>query len=702
MKRTHDTSCVVLAATLLAASGAWARYKPANFDALPELPVTGGSVHYVVLTNSDYKVTGTGMHVLSESGTGTPIGALRFASDLKKVTLWMEAGSSISAEGRSPGENEYVGGGAGIHLPNDKTLVLRCVDANGTARVYAIGGNGLKSLAGEAGARGYSSSYGSGGYGGAGASAGGAGIGGYGGARGGGGDFGVGGDSPSAGKDGGKGGKGGDGSGTIWCYDGVELHATPGVNGVVGYGTAAAGGANTSGQWGGGGGGAGGGGASGLTPSIGGGASGGGGGGGGGGAWGHGGSGGGGGAEGGLGGMGGTGGSIGGYSNGKNGKNASGKSGGAGGEEEGSTVPGAAGGRGGDMSDGGEGGVVWCADFASVTNGIGNATPTGYGAGESSSVANARIDLDLCGKTADNAPDACALAATNAVRTLFDSPVGVPSAEGWEFMGYYTLDTGGEKVIDTNGTVNTKIDIAGATKLYAQWKLIAAVPAGAELTANGATLTLAVTNTPARQDTYGFWYYSHDNVNWTAFTPEGYSQQNFQSCTTQIVSVATLADGSQSGEYYFRCDLVTTRWGNGTTLTNASNIASSIYVRRDTPVYDADTKTLWANGSALKIMRDSRDASRVVVYWDRAWDGKYEGAFSRGLTLSAVDTWVNGGFKDGSQVGGGVKIDFVSGEVYGLDAGDNIAPAIRDREHVMCITHEPDSVVGKGGMKNWP
>jgi len=686
-----------MATTLaLTTLGAWARYKPANFNDLPELPteLVNGCV---TLDRAEYKVTG-GDHKIQEqlvSGQ-TPKGALRISA--ATVTLWMEGGSSVTALGLN--STGSTGGGAGIYLPSDKTLIFRCVD-DGQATVTATGGNGYNATGGEKGANGHYDDYGSGGCGGTGGSAGGAGIGGYGGTGGSGSGGAIGTTSPKDADNGNAGGAGSDGGGTLWCYDGVKMVVTPGANGST-LSTCASGGSGGSGA-GGGGGGGGNGGAAGLSPAFGGGGSGGGGGGGGGGGWMGGAGGGGGGGGGGLGGKGGKGCSI--YSDGSDGANSSGASGGAGGEGQASTCNGSKGGTGGSVPNGGAGGKVWCYN-ADDLKGTRNLTVSGTGCGTASGVATGRIALEYRypGEYVQGSPDVCVLAAitidANSTNCLLNpSPVAVPKCAGWTFLGYFNKPEGGTQVIPADGIV-PQLTAVNATVLYAQWKLAEVIAPAATAEQTGAhSAKVTVTSAPAEQVTVGFWLYTpQGQENWQL-----YSQDITQLTEGQVVTLQadSLPNQTPSGDFSFRYALISVNPSNGLSKTNYTEEAVTFsYIRRDAPVYDAATKTLWANGSKLKICRDKRHASRVVVFYDRQWDGVYEGVLSRATDLSGEGFWVNGGYPDNAEQSGGVEIRFESGTIYGLDAGTNIAESVKTAGNVK-LFKGADAVVDGSRLLNW-
>jgi len=314
-------------------------------------------------------------------------------------------------------------------------------------------------------------------------------------------------------------------------------------------------------------------------------------------------------------------------------------------------------------------------------------------------VAAVQLDVNQPGSVAPtNYPDALTLAKSDG--TLCPLPVLPPKIEGWTFRGYFTAKENGTKVIDEDG--RPVASIGGAKELYAQWDVIPALPAYpvAMVYTNTQTqvhvLAATVTNALEHQTTVGTWYFhkSHEDE-WQDYLQNRLIQ--LSPGVTNAVSDTGIGD-NPSGEYIFKFQVVTQRDGNGLMQTNDSNEVRLMYIRRIPPVYDAAAKTLWANGSALLLRRDlPRNASRVVCYYDQEWDGVYEASLPRGTDLSAEGFWVNGGFQDGDQIGGGVSIAFESGEIYGLDAGSNIAEDVQVRQ----LTLGGDAVIGAGGTNGF-
>jgi len=685
---------------------AWARYKPANWSSIPHFPEAAddGSV---TLTEPEYKVSnepdrGPSVTITEKTASGT--GALRINNSSGQVVVWMDEETSIEAKGADANGS---GGGAGIYLPEGQTLIFRYVgtseDEKKFPKVIAQGGDGLAGVNGWQGSNSTADSYAAGGGGGTGAAAGGSGIGGGGGRCGYGGSRSDGAYQPSNAEAGSNGGAG-KSAGTLWVFDGIKVTATSGAPGAAG---ASGGSAGSPKNFFGGGGGGGSGGSSGTSVSIGGGAGGGGGGGGGGGASNSGGNGGGGGGYGGRGGYGAKGGKLG--DSGVNGQDSSSVNGGAGAtpDQGGAGYDAGWGGRGGNAGNGGRGGTVWCADTSNLELPDMGCVNSCDGKPATLRATPVVLDVNAASMTGGaheeplTSPDPLTIASeTNGYYTLSSLPIAPPVSEGWKFLGYYTAANGGTQVVDSVGSVIENVLFPSQACVYAHWEIVAVKNAGASATSNQETMTVtaSVTNAPANQVTYGTWYYKHSlSDEWLLYTGEDDAYGKPLTTGTAVsVSGLKIADQSPSGQYDFKYQLVTTRNGNGLTVTNDSNVTSLIYTRRDEPVYDAQTRTLWANGSALFLKRDSRLPQRVVCYYDREWDGTYDGTLKRGIALSVTNCWVNGGFRDGAQVGGGVRITVGDNcTIYGIDAGSNVVETV---EKTLILGEN----VHIGETKNWP
>lgn len=138
---------LLLSALLVgAALGAWARYKPANLDSLPDLPAMSNGC--VTLTAPDYQFSGL-REIKEDVQSGMRYGALRINGTNKTVTIWIKTPESRLVLTGADGDPTY-GGGAGLYLPSDQTLILRYVgDPSGTPTITATGGAGKNAGCGQ-------------------------------------------------------------------------------------------------------------------------------------------------------------------------------------------------------------------------------------------------------------------------------------------------------------------------------------------------------------------------------------------------------------------------------------------------------------------------------------------------------------------------------------------------------------------------
>jgi len=252
-------------------------------------------------------------------------------------------------------------------------------------------------------------------------------------------------------------------------------------------------------------------------------------------------------------------------------------------------------------------------------------------------------------------------------------PVQEPVRTGYRFKGYFAGET---EMFDGYGAVVYDGKVTVGSTFAARWEAIDPTPAEATVTSNVLTKTATATiiSAPANETTTGAWYYRQADSQgaWTEYRI-GVPVDPLKADDVVTINPAVLEDGLASGNYEFRFELISVCDGSGLAATNdVTPHVTFNYIRREKPTYDAAKKTVFANGSALRLRRDTREKDRVTVFYDQDWDGVYEGALPYAYDLR-VDGWVSGDFADGvTYIGGGVKIWIESGYVYGVDMGERV------------------------------